>query len=65
MQILAHIHLVIKALFFQEGVVGAAFDDAAVVDHQQLDGLANGAQAVGRSAIPALDPDLGSITIIF
>ena len=45
--VLAHVEVVVKASGGEEGFVGAAFDDPAVVDDEELIGLADGAQAVG------------------
>ena len=37
----------VEAVLREEGVVGAAFDDGALFQHENLVGLANGAETVG------------------
>jgi len=45
--VLTHVEVVVEAFGGEEGVVRAAFDDPAVVDDEELVGLADRAQAVG------------------
>ena len=44
---LAEIEVVVEAFFIQQLLVGALFDDLAIVDDQHMVGIPDGAEAVG------------------
>ncbi len=44
---LAQVQVVVETFFIQQFLVGALLDDLAVIDHQDVVGIPDGAQAVG------------------